>query len=213
MRVSTTFLIIVFVSIYSYAQITIISLPKTNVAYLGIENQMNILAENSFCDSIIVKTNNGEIKSKNKCTYVYLPLRPEESQFYIYSLKSKDTIAIDTQTVRIKLIPQECIIPTVEFVRNGITNKFQLIASSGVGAYLDCFDSDYRYKVLNYTVQTFRNDTSFFFENEGNLFVQNLIIEFRLLESGDSVEISNINVIGGANIKRELKNKINFRIE
>jgi hypothetical protein len=71
----------------SFSQNVAIENLRQNIAYPYIYNPMNIIVEEIPCDEIFVSTNNGEIKSRGNCKYVFIPHEVGIASVFIHKME------------------------------------------------------------------------------------------------------------------------------
>lgn len=91
-----------------FSQVATISATKTNVLYVGIENPIEAVIENTSCDSIYLVSTNGVIQG-DSCRYSIIPAEVGECQISIYKIKGKDSILIEETVLRVKPFPDYSI--------------------------------------------------------------------------------------------------------
>lgn len=206
MRTLFILLFVLMISEHSYSQRAVVSMMKENIAYLGVHSPIKAIIENLPCDSCFLTTDNGIIKKEEDCFFYINPSMLGEALIFVNKIVGIDTIAVDTQIIRVQTFPENSIIARVNNQTHGTVSKLQLIAQLGVFASLDIVDININYKVLNYRVFIIRkNSALFIINNEGRKFNDAVIDAFKTLQSGDEVIITGIIAVGPDNIERRLK--------
>lgn len=78
----------------TFSQNVAIDNLKQNIAYPLLDHPMNIIVEEIPCDEIFVSTNNGKIRLKGSCEYVFHPREVGHASIFIHKIEKGDTIQI-----------------------------------------------------------------------------------------------------------------------
>lgn len=163
-----------------------VSASRENKLYLGVDNPIEVVVENTSCDSIIVVSNNGQFTYSNNCRYILKPINTGIALISIYKINNNDTISLGSAKFRVKEIPT----PTAHIYGsiNGKISKTKLVAANRIFAYLESFDIDLRFPIIKYTTLILRNKKSIYYnEFEGGRFPSELSEYFLTLLPGDRV--------------------------
>ena len=188
------FLFLQFGTAELFSQNVAIENLKQNIAYPYLDNPMNIIVEGIPCDEIIVSTDNGEVKSKGNCKYIFHPHEVGVASIFIHRVEQGDTIQIKERKYRIKPWP----IPDASLSGNG-SGKMgygEFKAQQGVSAPSVGFDINARFPIKSFRMQIIKRDGSILsVQNQGGRFeieAKNLILN---IERGDKVLFDKIKIL------------------
>ena len=182
-------LTLAFLSFKSHSQQVAIELEKMNVFYKSIENPIKVVAQNYPCEKLILKSKYGTIRhAGDSCHYIY---RTDSCKAYYESIfvgknLGDKLIWLDTLNFRLKKIPDPIVF--VGYITSyGNIDRNNLIATGGIGARVDNFDIDANFRVLQYSVLIYRNDTVIFKAKNiiGYKFSTELISEIKKSRTND----------------------------
>lgn len=202
------FLIILFLQFgtaESFSQNVAIENHKQNIVYPYLDNPMNIIVEGIPCDEIFVSTNNGEMKSKGSCQYIFHPREVGVASIFIHRVEQGDTIQIKERKYRVKRWPK----PEARLGRknSGRLKLGELKTQMGIIVPIENFDIDAHCKVISFQLQIIRGkDLIAEVANFGGKFEEknkNLLLK---VEKGDRIIVDEIIVLmPGSKDKIELE--------
>jgi signal peptidase I len=139
----------------SFSQNVAIDNLRQNIAYPYIYNSMNIIVEETPCDEIFVSTNNGEMKSKGNCKYVFIPHEVGIAFIFIHKIEKGDTIQIKERKYRVKRWP----IPEARLSGNGSGRMGlgEFKAQGGVSVPISDFDISGNHKFDSFRFRIIRD--------------------------------------------------------
>jgi hypothetical protein len=170
---------------------------QPNLAYLGINNPLHVLADGYPCKSLFLRTDNGSIE-KMGCYYNYSPSRTGTAILTIY--KRQDGKSVKLKSYKWEVHPFPKPIAQVGPHENGSdVQKGSFCAQAGVAAFPPCgFGFELMFKVVSFSFIIMRDSTiQFSTQITGNLFNINIHEACKAMSTGSVVLISNIVVIGG----------------
>ncbi len=187
----------------SQAQVCAVQATKMNVAYVGIDNPLRIVAEGHTCDEIEVWTNNGEIVKNEGCSYVY---RPEKEKFdtkIVVSLrKNGKLIYVDSIGYRARNIPNAEIREDREW---GKMRQSTLKAQTTLNISFPYFEFDHRFIISSFQFGIYRcGEEVFSKKNSGPAFDKEVLKAIRTIKVGDLVFIDDLKVVDKDGVPRNL---------
>jgi hypothetical protein len=184
--------LLIVISTKSFGQTIAIASSKNNVLYFGIENPLDVVVENMKCGSFILTTDNGTLTGE-KCKYLIKPEEYSLVNIYIMKIIRNDSMFIGKKVFRVEKVPLP--IASIGGVKLGKINKNKLIVSGGIVAKLYYVDIDAFFKINEYSVIIFRDKTPFYkTQVQGNRFTEEMINEFKKLQSNDELIFYNIRI-------------------
>ncbi len=185
-------LLLIVISTKSFGQTIAIASSKNNVLYFGIENPLDVVVENMKCGSFFLKANNGTL-SGEKCNYLIKPEEYSLVNIYIMKIIRKDTILIGKKVFRVEKVPLP--IASIGGVNQGKIHKNKLIVSGGIVAKMYDIDIDAIFKIDEFSMIIFRDKTPVYkVQVKGNRFTEEMINEFKKLQSNDELIFYNIRI-------------------
>jgi len=212
------------------AQFSAIELEVNNVLYMGIENKISIAAENTSCNSLVVKATNGNISGK-ECQYTYsINFDSAQKNFItntaieVYKESNNQSKLLTRKIFRIKKIPDP--IACVLLCNNNQISKLHFqkrtfndghpkspdiraeIPFNNYGISIAC-----RFVVDSFYCSIFRGDSCIVMPilNKGNYFTDNTHDAFKQLRENDTVVFDKIYAKGSDGSKR-LLNSLTIKI-
>ncbi|MFZ4399427.1 MAG: GldM family protein [Bacteroidales bacterium] len=182
--------LLIVISFSAFGQSISIANSKNNILYCGIENPLDVVVENMKCASFFLTTDNGQIKGE-KCSYIIIPEKYHQLTIYVKKIIKNDTILIGKKVFRVKKIP----LPTAYIGSKNCESiqKNYLIASGGIVARFLNMDFDLSVKIDAFSVIIFRDKTPIYKNSVvGNKFSEELIAEFKKLQSNDELIFYNM---------------------
>src|SRR5690606_28196875 len=87
------FFLLYLLPLSGYAQKVIVSNPKTNILYAGIENPLEVLVNKSNCNNFTLASPDGNIQpGETPCLYTFTSSRTGRTSIYVVDKNSKKTI-------------------------------------------------------------------------------------------------------------------------
>lgn len=178
------------------AQALVVSADKANIAYLGFDNPLTIVADNCSCADIFAETDNGKLEKIDGCNFYYYPNRIGNAMIKIQERQNGKL-----KTVAAKLLKCKAIPPPFAMVGDRQSGPFPLAEfklQQGVRVgFEQGFDLDYSATVTSFTIKLSSNGQVFYsYQNLGNRFTYFTIVAFNQLKHGDLVTIEHIIAIG-----------------
>lgn len=167
------------------AQQTAIANLKSNILYIGVDNPLDVVVENTPCETLILSTDNGAIRGKG-CRYTAMPQTPGEMSLSVKKISGGDTLDVTVQKFRVKQIPN----PTASIgLKNfGPVGRKFLIAHRGISTIVENFDIDVRALVTRFRMFIMRGDTLIASHTgKGYLFDEPIKASLAQIKSGDRV--------------------------
>lgn len=129
------FLLIIFIfcNVASFSQKVVASLSGLNVIYIGLENEIEIVAEAYTTKDLVTKTINAELITKNGKQYIISKKRGE-AQLIVGVKKTKDTLWLDTIDFRVRNLPRPK--PQLGTLQDGETQSIASIRANANRMYL-----------------------------------------------------------------------------
>ncbi|NVN96316.1 MAG: hypothetical protein HXX18_13660 [Bacteroidetes bacterium] len=173
----------------TYSQNVAIELEKMNVFYKSIANPIKVVVQNYPCEKLILKSKYGIIsQADDSCHYFY---RTDSCNAYnekIYvGVELEDKVKwLDTLEYRLKKIPDP-FVSVANISTCGIIDRNRLWVAGGLVANIENFDIDVAFRVLQYSVVIYRNDSVIFKADNviGNRFSTELISEIKKAMTND----------------------------
>lgn len=200
------------ISYFSFGQTTCVSADRNNILYIDVENPLTIVAENTACKDLIVKTDNGTITGKG-CYYICKPAFIGKATITV-SIKKNGKI-LDRITLYDFRVKRMFDIPNIKFkigpCGNDCTiNKNVLAAQEYVRGEIVNTEFDARAQIDSFSVYLYTNDTCIIKSNTGNKISEEIRNEFRSLHTNDIVVFRNIYAKLPDNTTRELESVMIF---
>lgn len=172
----------------------VISGRTQQVAYIGLDNPIEVKTEGLGCESLSVSLDNGSLHNLSPCRYWYRPSKPGEVRFRLYKAGNDSSQTVE-QVIRVEELPDP--IAVVGGKKTGNYLREALRAQAGVAAVVSpSIGIDLRYAVVEYTVVIIREDKVIFFEKAmGNAFNQKIKTGLDLLEKGDIIIFGQIRAV------------------
>ena len=207
MKVIPAILLCLAIPVISISQqFTASVLNRSASAYAGIDNPVSCTVQGYSCKYIELTTNNGKM-TKEGCSYIFHPERPDNSEITIVFIKGNTRKKIGGFFVAVREMPVGQT--SVGGQNGGEMIKAALIHQQGI---LGSHQFEIRHVVDSFTVTAFRNDTILYHKQQkGNLFSEETRTFFRSLQAKDVVLFSGIISIG-PDKKRKRANPIEFII-
>lgn len=206
------------------AQSVVIGIERNNILFAGVENRIQIMAENTPCSSLIVKTSNGKI-SGSSCEYTYTvnydlvrDSNITSTKIEVYKKVKKFIELVSKRIYSIRKIPDPkvCVMKCDSLkIRKVFFQKINF--SDGhprppdIRAQSNLFDfgipSNSQFIIDSFYCSIFRGDSCIIkpILNNGNYFMDALYEEFKKIKEGDTIVFDKIYAKGNDGSKRILK--------
>jgi hypothetical protein len=125
---------------------------KMNVLYLGANNPMTIAAPGYEASELTVSIDNGTIEGKDG----FYEIHPKKVGAALVTVSCKDKVIQEAQ-FRVKRVPDPIAAVSLkegDFKWNGTISKTALIEAQGVVAFMQNFDFDISFEIVEFTVST-----------------------------------------------------------
>lgn len=188
----------------SLSQEIILSNPRCNKFYAGIDNPLNAMVEGYPCRSLILTTDNGSIE-KISCYYSFHPAKFGVAKIQI-KIKNGNTFKkIKEVTLYIDNFPLP--IADVGGLSGGKIRRGALATQQGVAASAEpCLGFELNYDVESFITVIIRKDAvAFSQKNNGNVFEKETSEALKYLQKDDTVLFTKIACKGPDNIGWTLK--------
>jgi len=141
-------------SLKSYSQDYILSLTNQNIAYVGLDNPLEVMVKETSCNDFFLSTNNGKINGED-CKYMYRPDTTGHSSVCFYKKHIEDTVKLGCKNIRVKEIPD----PIIEICgkTGGKLDKTVLKRAFSINARMDGLEIDLPIRILNYSILMLRD--------------------------------------------------------
>ncbi|MEI7594178.1 MAG: hypothetical protein WCK02_00400 [Bacteroidota bacterium] len=211
-------LIIIFLSsVYVEAQKINFAVSNNHgdFVYMGIGNNLTIIAENTPADSLYITTDNGRIYKSKKFEYFYAPTKYGIATITLKTIKGLDTILIGKYEFRV--ISPELTIETIGekgCIQNGLIDRdaFKDASYISVG-YKTFLLQGVEFKIYEYCILVIRNNKVFDMKRFENPFFNDEAKKmFASLKSGDIMIFNSINYITPDG-KKDFLNPLEYRIK
>ena len=191
------------ISVMLYGQGFAVSADKMNVAYVGVDNPLTIVAEGYDCKDIQASCANGTLTKKSECHFIF---RPEKEGLadIIVTVKTK---RIGTANYRVKMAP----LPRVALGgQSGGFMKAELFkAQKGLSILLYNSELDCTWKVLSFRVVIApKLGEVLQIHNSGPLFNQRVLLSIQRLKTGDKVIFENIKATDQDGLPRSINSMV-----
>ena len=215
------------IAISLLSQFSAIEIETHNVLYSGIQNKINIAAENTPCSSLVIRTTNGNINGGD-CQFIYsINFDSAQKNFItkteieVYKRARKNQLKLLARKVFvIKPIPDPvacvllCTNAKVSYlyfqntrINDGHPKPPDIRAEVpfNYGLSFDC-----RFVVDSFYISVFRGDSCITMPmlNKGNYFTDNVYDAFKKLRENDKIIFENIYAKGSDGSRRILKSLI-----
>jgi GldM C-terminal domain len=186
--------IFLFIITYSSSGQTIIieNEPRTPLIF-GVNNSCIFLVEGIPCKSILLKTDNGIIETK-ECSLQINPEKKGLLKIDIYKKANRKEIFIGSRYLRVDDFP----LPTAYIgnLKADTIKKNSLLQMGGIIAKLENSSFEASFEVKQYTITLIKKDLiSISLVNEGARYTPAMIEFLQQLETGDKLLIAGIEVI------------------
>ena len=204
MKNTIALLIFLFVADVLHAQHVTVELDKMNTA---------ISADNTQCDQLIIKVNNGTLTGKD-CDYIYRPKEPGISKIEVYAQKRKELKKVGEQNIRVTRIPDPAV--SINGKTGGYISRQELLTSYGPVCTIQNCDFDIKFIIVSFSMTIVRGlDSSVVFQhhftNQNAGFDDNTRETFTHLKHNDLVSIDDIKILSPDSMARNMPG-LNFKI-
>ncbi|MBN2214947.1 MAG: hypothetical protein JW723_11935 [Bacteroidales bacterium] len=180
-----------------------VSPTKMNVLYLGADNPVAIAVSGISAEEIIVKIDNGEIEGELG-KYVVRPSKAGAARIKVYKVKKDKKELLQETEFRVKTIPDPKAY--VAGKKGGKITREELLEANEVQVYMENFDFDLTFKVIEFVLSaavpgtyTIREEIS-----KSNAFSEAQIDLIKSLAKNQKVYFEDIVCIGPDGTKRKL---------
>lgn len=201
-------IIILFTTILyntTFSQKVVISVFHQNYLIANLDNALEIIAENVPFDSLVVKTNNGQLEKGIN----YYSVRPKDlgnAKISVFKIKNRDTILISEKYFKVINLERYTYAGIVGKEDGDTISKERLIAAKIINTTVINLDIDLHIPVVNYRIIMLHNDSLVFTKQfESNKIEPELLEKFQLLQSGDVIYFVDILCKTSDNKKMKIK--------
>ncbi|MFA6060169.1 MAG: GldM family protein [Taibaiella sp.] len=195
------------ISVMLYGQGFAVSSDKMNVAYVGVDNPLTIVAEACDCSNIMASCDNGTLTKKSECHFIFRPEKEGVADIIVAAKTRNGTKSIGTTRYRVKMIP----LPRVALGRqSGGFMKAELFkAQKGLSILLDNSELDCTWKILSFRVVIApKLGEVLQIDNSGPLFNQRVLLSIQRLKTGDKVIFENIKATDQDGLPRSINSMV-----
>lgn len=186
------------ISVTLYGQGFAVSADRMNVAYVGLDNPLTIVAEGYSCSQVVVSCNNGELKKMSDCKYFFLPEKEGTSDIFVKVKTSTGLKQIGIKKYRVKTIPRPRV--TIAGKTGGKIAIEIFKVQKGPLMAFENFDFEYSAIITKFKIEIVRNSQVLYSgENKGPFFNDSILNQIQNLKAGDKVFITNVLVASGPN--------------
>lgn len=180
-----------FLSVMLYGQGLAVSADKMNVAYVGIDNPLTIVAEGYDCSQLIVTSNNGKLIKGEDCQYNFSPDKQGTCDINV-SVKTKTGIKhVGIKKYRAKLLPSPRVALAGKSEGRISTAVFK--QQLGISMIFDNCEYEIKGAVTKFRIVfLYVEGTAFEAENSGANFSPEVQQEMKKLKLGDKIVVENI---------------------
>ncbi len=146
-----------------YTQVVAVQALKMNTVYIGVSNPLVIAAENTSSKSLVVTTDNGEIRIDSFARqghYTLWPDHPGAATIIIKKKTSKGLKTIDSTFFRVKRIPPP--VPRLSGKKGGEISKAVLCIQIAPEAVMEDIHTCAKFMITGFTVVIVRRDKEIF---------------------------------------------------
>ncbi len=168
---------------------------QDDVVYSQWENIISINFLENSGQSLFLKTDNGHIKKRNECEFIWNPNKNGEGRIDIYKISGKDTNLIGG---KVYLVKDMSFTFDIWLSKNGTLNYDSLLVRNGPIISRQYFGSIFEVKprISEYSVLAMRKDNQLFnIKNLGHEFTSELKNNFEELTDSDLLVFYNIKFI------------------
>lgn len=187
-------LIFFFIIIYSSPAQTIVIQNEPSIPLIfGVNNSCTFLVEGIPCKSIVLKTDNGVIKTE-ECTLQINPDKKGLLKIDVYKKANRKETFMGSKYLRVDDFP----LPTAYIgnLKADTIKKNSLLQMGGIIAKLENSSFEASFEVKKYSVTLIKKDLiSISLVNEGARYTPAMIEFLQQLETGDKLLIAGIEVI------------------
>lgn len=184
-----TLILVLSLSVATYAQHAVIANTKMNVVYIGIDNPIEIAISRYSEDDIRVKVGQGTITGESG-KYNWKVTTPGTAEIKVFVVENGQEKEIYSTNYRVKRIPN----PVAKVGEgNNVMTVGYLHAQTGVQAVLDNFDFDATCEIESFVLTVIRPQSDpVDVINKGGKFSSQAIRLIRILVPGSTVYIENV---------------------
>lgn len=138
-------------SVMLYGQGLSVSADRMNVAYVGVENPMTIVAEGYNCEDILASCDNGTLSRTDGCHYLFSPEKAGVFEISVSAKSRSGTRVVGTVKYRVKMLPTP--VALLAGKSDGVTTVNNFKIQMGVIARFDCFEFDAAVRVTQFKME------------------------------------------------------------
>jgi hypothetical protein len=138
-------------SVMLHGQGLSVSADRMNVAYVGIDNPMTIVAEGYNCEDILASCDNGTLSRTDGCHYMFSPEKAGVFEIAVSAKSRSGTRTVGTVKYRVKTLPVP--VALLAGKADGITTVGNFKIQMGVIARFDCFEFDAAVRVTQFKME------------------------------------------------------------
>lgn len=204
MKISFLFWMLLIVSANANAQQFSVSADKMNIAYIGIDNPLTIVADNCSCTNLFAITKNGELIKKDSCRFIYRPVREGDAMITVQKKQNGKLITIAQKEMKAKYIPNPRA--SIGGKSEGSFPLDQFKLQQGIIISFDHnFEMDLKFAIVSFRIIIlYKNGVQYSEDIVGNRFLTSTIDQFKNLKAGDKVLIEAMRCKGPDNTIRTM---------
>lgn len=175
------------------AQTISAELNRANIAYIGIDNPITIMAEGFFCRNLWITAHGAIEITGSGCNRVVKCKSLGEGIIKVHKIENGDTIFIGKKIIRVKPFPDQE--PVLGNINRGTMGDGEIKAQQGVRVPILGFDIEASCQVQTYTLSLMRSgELIASSQNKGGIFEEATKLVLQQVKSGDQVLIDEIMV-------------------
>jgi hypothetical protein len=173
------------------AQGIVVSADKMNVAYVGVDNPMTIVAGQYSCDQLVVSADNGTLKSLGDCRFDFHPKKTGMVDIVVNARTSKGLKQVGTTRFRVKSMPEPHA--AIAGKSGGDISTAAFKEQLGVSMLFEDVDYDIKGAVTVFRISFLYVEGEVFkAENSGAIFSPEVRDAMKKLRAGDKVIVEGI---------------------
>ena len=182
------------------SQVVAVETIRSNSVLVGMNFDMNIVAEGIPCENLTVMVDQGQITYQGPCQFAFMGTKVGTAIIQIFNGEER----LSQKIIRVRRWPD----PEVRLggKSHGPLGLAELKAQVGLIAWINNMDIDARAQVIDYQVSIIRNREAVFVQkNTGGRFSSAVKRGLQLLKRGDQLVFTKIRVMmPGESVSREL---------
>jgi hypothetical protein len=197
-------------SVVLYGQRFAVSADKMNVAYIGPDNPLTVVAEGYSCEQLELSCSNGTITKSANCEYNFRPVHEGKTDITVKARTASGIKQIGVKIFRVKIIPSPQA--TIMGKSSGMMRTAMFKVQVGVLAKIENFDINSSMRITNFKVAFSREGQLLHSSTTtGPYFDKATRDQMGILKPGDKVSITDIKAVGPDTMLRSL-NDIEFTL-